>query len=798
MVLTFITAWILILLGAVLGAGGVWLAVLGGSWAYGVAGIALVVCGALLVRRRRVALGVYAALLVAVAVWSLWEVGLDRWALIPRGALLAVVGLWLLAPWIDRTLCESGMVGGTARSSWRGPRGWLAGAMLLMVTLTVISITRDPFDVVGLLPDASISQIAAPGRTDPPGGAGDDWPAYGGTGQGQRYSSLTDITPATASRLGLAWTFHTGETARPSDPVERTFEVTPLKVGDLLYLCSVRQQAIALDAATGQVRWRFDPHIEVGHASQHLTCRGLAYFDGIGAASAAPGSAPAAVQPSTCTRRIFLPTIDARLFALDAQTGEPCRNFGNKGVVDLSAGMPNLSAGAYMQTSPPVVAGGVVIVGGSINDNASVHNPSGVIRAFDARSGQLVWNFDPGRPDSTGPLLRGQTYTAGAPNNWAPSSVDTQLGLVYIGLGNQSPDQLGVGRSAEVERFSSAIIALEVATGKLRWVFQTVHHDLWDRDVPSQPSLIDLTIAGKVVPALVMPTKQGDLYVLDRRSGQPILPVRELPAPASKVPGEFAAPTQPHSSLSFMPPVLTGKDMWGATPLDQLICRIELRRMGYDGPYTPPSTQRTLVYPGNLGVFNWGGVAVDPVRQIMVGTPAFLAFTFQLIARPDAITNVVSAGSSEHWNENHGAAYAVKIGPFLSPIGLPCQAPPWGAIAGVDLRTGQRAWMHRHGTVRDQMPGVLPIPFPMGVASLGGPLITAGGVVFYSGTLDNYLRAYDVTTGRKLWQSRLPAGGQATPMTYRIHGRQMVVVAAGGHGSFGTTLGDTVLAYELK
>ena len=411
---------------------------------------------------------------------------------------------------------------------------------------------------------------------------------------------------------------------------------------------------------------------------------------GSAATSQAPASAPAAVRPPKCVRRIFLPTIDARLVGLDALTGEPRLAFGDKARVDLRGGMLKLRAGAYMQTSPPVVAGDVAIIGGSITDNASVHNPSGVFRAFNARGGQLVWNFDPGRPDATARRLPGQAYTAGAPNNWAPSSVDAQLGLVYIGLGNRSPDQLGAGRSAEVERFASALSALEVATGKLRRVFQAVHQDLWDRDVPAQPSLIDLTIDGKVVPALVMPTKQGDLYVLERRSGQPILPVRELPAPASKVPGEFAAPTQTHSSLSYRPPALTGKDMWGATPLDQLICRIALRRLGNHGPYTPPPTRRTVAYPGNLGVFHWGGVAVDPVRQIMVGKPAFLAFTFQLIPRSDAIANVVSAGASEHWNESLGAAYAVENRSVPVATRAACRRPgdpndlphPWPADGG--------------------------------------------------------------------------------------------------------------------
>jgi glucose dehydrogenase len=447
--LTVVTGWILLLLGAALGAGGVWLAVLGGSWAYIAIGIGLLVSGVLLVRRRRAGLGVYATLLIATLVWALWEVGLDRWALIPRGAFLAVVGVWLLMPLFSRPLGGAPVADVPTGTGWRCPRGWLASAMVLVVIIaTLASMLRDPFDVA-------------------------------------------------------------------------------------------------------------------------------------------------------------------------------------------------------------------------------------------------------------------------------------------------------------------------------------------------------------TVPALVAPTKQGEVYVLDRRTGRPIFPVRESPAPASTTTGELAAPMQPSSAFSFMPPRLTGKDMWGATLWDQLICRIEFRSMRYQGPYTPPSTDRTLVYPGNAGVFNWGGVAVNPVRQVLVGTPALLAFTYRLFPRHDQTTNLVSAGSKEHWNENYGARYAVEIGPFLSPLGVPCQAPPWGAVAGVDLHSGKLAWLHRNGTVRDQMPAWLPIAFPMGVASLGGPLITAGGVMFYSGTLDNYLRAYAVNTGRKLWQARLPAGGQATPMTYRVNDTQMVVVAAGGHGSFGTTIGDAVVAYSL-
>jgi quinoprotein glucose dehydrogenase len=367
--------------------------------------------------------------------------------------------------------------------------------------------------------------------------------------------------------------------------------------------------------------------------------------------------------------------------------------------------------------------------------------------------------------------------------------------MVYLPMGNRPPDQWGAVRDRATERFSSAIVALDLATGRVRWVFQTVHHDLWDYDVPAQPSLVDLATAEGTIPALVAPTKQGELFVLDRRTGAPILPVTEVPAPQGAVDREVPARTQPVSTLSLNPPPLTERDMWGATLFDQLACRVQFRRLRYEGRYTPPSTEGTIVYPGNFGVFNWGGVAVDPARQVVFATPAYLAFVSRLIPRADPTTSYVSKGPPG-LNENYGAPFAVELVPLLSPLGLPCQAPPWGYVAGADLRTGEIVWRHKNGTVRDLAP--VPLPLEMGVPDLGGPIITAGGVAFLSGTLDYYVRAYDVTTGAELWEDRLPAGGQATPMTYLApSGRQMVVVVAGGHGSLGTKAGDAVIAYAL-
>ena len=829
-----VTGIVVVLIGAVLGAGGAWLIALGGSWYYLIAGLGLLLAGVLLIARRPAALWVYALVTLGTLLWALWEVGLDWWPLAARGNVLFVLGLFLLTPWVTRALhprpaVEAAGVPMPSRrvSALRGAGLPLTATLVLALVVAVLSWFVDLHRTVGTLSPARVAASPAAAASEggvPPG----EWVAYGRTGLGQRYSPLAQITPANVANLQVAWTYHTGDVrGRSGDPEETTYEVTPLKIGNRLFLCTPHQRVIALDATTGTEVWRYDPRIRGNLALQHLTCRGLSYYPGPpqGQAAAPPAALPpedvarreaaraavpdlpiaaedAARRRQDCAAKLFMPTADGRLIALDPETGAVCTNFGGgTGQIDLWANMPNIRPGAYYSTSPPPVAGNLVIVGGTVLDNVSVREQSGVIRAYDANTGALVWNWDSGDPDATAPIPPDRTYTANSPNSWAIMSVDEGLGLVYVPMGNQPPDQWGGRRSPSVERLSSSIVALDLASGRLRWVFQTVHHDLWDYDVPAQPSLLDLTINGQTVPALVQPTKQGEIYVLDRRSGTPILPVREVPAPQGAAEGDHTAPTQPVSALSFGPTPLTGRDMWGATVFDQLACRIQFHRLRYEGRFTPPSVQGTLVYPGNFGVFNWGGIAVDPQRQIAFTTPTYLAFVSQLVPRADDTTLYVQGanrprGSLPALNENFGAPFAVKLHAFLSPLGIPCQAPPWGYVAGVELATGRIAWMHKNGTVQDLTP--IPLPFRMGVPNLGGPIVTAGGVAFLSGTLDRYVRAYDVSNGRQLWESRLPAGGQATPMTYEgADGRQFVLVVAGGHGSLGTRPGDAVIAYAL-
>ncbi|MCQ4634202.1 glucose/quinate/shikimate family membrane-bound PQQ-dependent dehydrogenase [Shinella sp. CPCC 100929] len=772
-----LTAALFAIIGLVLTGGGGWLLSLGGSPYYLVTGIAFIVTAILLVRRSSAALWLYALIILGSLGWGIWEVGFDWWQLGPRGGVIVLLGLWLMLPAIRRPLGFASPTG----TSYAASALPLAVAVLVAIGVAGFSLTQDPHDMAGDLPTDIVNATPALGGNVPAG----EWHQYGRTQYGQRYSPLDQINTDNVSTLKVAWQYQTGDVKLPDDVGETTYQVTPLKVGDTLYMCTPHNWAIALDAATGKEKWKYDSNSGMNPDRQHQTCRGVTYY-----------ADPAATAGTTCATRVYLPTSDARLIALDAATGDVCTSFAQNGVLQLEQGMPFNPAGYYYSTSPPVITDGKIIIGGAVNDNYSTQSQSGVIRAFDVNSGALVWNWDSGNPDVTTPLPEGQVYTVNSPNSWSVFSYDEALGLVYIPLGNRVPDQLGMGRSEHVEKYSSSIVALDIKSGAVRWVRQTVHHDLWDMDVPAQPALIDITREGATIPALVGPTKQGDIYVLDRRTGEPIIGVKEIPAPTGAIPEDFTAPTQPISDLTFSPPPLTEKNMWGITMFDQLACRIDFLSMKYEGRYTPPSLEGTIVYPGNFGTFNWGSVAVDPERQVMFGMPTYLAFTSRLVPR-DQIPpkGQDEKGSEQGLNRNDGAPYGVFMGPFLGPLGIPCQAPPWGYVAGADLATGKIAYKHKNGTVMDMTP--LPLPFKVGVPGIGGPIITKGGIAFLGAAVDDYLRAYDVTSGNQLWEARLPAGGQATPMTYTVGQKQYVLIVAGGHGSVGTKPGDYVIAYTL-
>ncbi|MDP9528275.1 glucose/quinate/shikimate family membrane-bound PQQ-dependent dehydrogenase [Pseudomonas protegens] len=785
---------LLLLMGLALLAGGIKLSMLGGSLYYVLAGIGLTLTGLLLLAGKRAALGLYALVLFASTVWSLWEIGLDWWQLVPRLSLWFALGVVLLLPWFRRPLLRDGPAPiGTAA---------LSVAVVLAGGAAIGSQFTNPGEISGDLGRDS-ADMASTAPAIPDG----DWQAYGRTEFGDRYSPLKQITPANIGKLQEAWRIRTGDMPTDKDPVEITNQNTPLKVNGKLYACTAHSKVLALDPDTGKEIWRFDPQIQGPNGDDfrgwaHMTCRGVSYYDEANFKNADAISQPATLSPAgqaiaaSCPRRLFLPTADARLIAINADTGKVCEDFGNKGAVDLKAGIGPFTPGGYYSTSPAAITRNLVIIGGHVTDNESTNEPSGVIRAFDAHDGHLVWNWDSGNPDETAPLPEGKTYTRNSPNMWSLASVDEKLGMVYLPLGNQMPDQWGGNRSAGAEKFSAGTVALDIDTGKLRWNYQFTHHDLWDMDVGSQPTLLDMKTADGVKPALIQPTKQGSLYVLDRRDGTPIVPIREVPAPTGAVEGDHTAPTQARSDLNLLNPPLDEKAMWGATPFDQMLCRIQFKQLRYDGQYTPPSVQGSLIYPGNVGVFNWGSVSLDPVRQLLFTSPNYMAFVSKLVPRAEVAADSKRESETSGVQPNTGAPYAVIMHPFMSPLGVPCQAPAWGYVAGIDLTTNKVVWKHKNGTSRDSSP--IPIGLPIGVPSMGGSMVTGGGVGFLSGTLDQYIRAYDVKNGKELWKSRLPAGGQATPMSYTgKDGKQYVLVVVGGHGSLGTKMGDYIIAYKL-
>ncbi len=598
-----------------------------------------------------------------------------------------------------------------------------------------------------------------------------DWPVYGHDAGGTKYSPLADINRANVGKLQVAWTFHAGDMYVPKKYGRASaFETTPLFIDGVLYVSTAFGRVIALDPDTGKQKWAFDPHAEIDSGYGDFANRGVAWW----------------ADSKTGQRRIFVATIDAHLVAIDAATGKASDGFGVGGQVNLRLGLRNAphEKSEYAETSPPAVIGDLVVVGSAVSDNNWVDAASGEVRAFDVHTGKLRWTWDP---------MPGQR--TGAANTWSIISVDAERNLVFLPTGSPSPDYYGGERLGD-NRYANSMVALHADSGKMAWFFQTVHHDLWDYDVASQPTLYTMRKDGKEIPAIAVGSKTGNLFLLNRETGEPLFGVEERPVPASDVPGEKASPTQPFPILPkpLVPQSLTAENVWGATAEDRKWCADFVKSKRAEGIFTPPSVQGSIVFPGNVGGMAWGGVAFDPQHSLLIVPTNRLAAYIRLIPR-DKFDDQEGAERGVEYARQRGTPYGLARIFLRNPNGIPCNAPPFGTVAAIDANTGEKKW---------EVPfGALPmIPDPAmaeqaGSIILGGPIVTGGGLVFMAGTLDPYLRALDVESGKLLWKGKLPTSARATPMTYRTaSGRQFVIIAAGGHADL-TPQGDSIVAFAL-
>lgn len=608
------------------------------------------------------------------------------------------------------------------------------------------------------------------------------WSSYGGDEGGSRFSTAKQITPDNVDNLIRAWEFSTGDLkTRDRKTMRRTsMQDTPILVDNKLLVCTSFNEIIALDPASGKQLWRYDPKIPTDkvYPANKFNCRGVA--------------------ASADATRIFAATNDARLISLDTRSGKPVSTFGTNGEVKIDPGMELKWPGEFQITSAPVVLGNTVIIGSSIGDNRRVDAPHGSVRAYSTETGELKWTWDPiprDDKDPASPTWGGGNKNVGHANVWAPMSVDTKRGLVFLPTSSPSPDFFGGLRPGNNEHANS-VVALKAETGELVWAFQTVHHDVWDYDNPAQPTLVTLNLDSGPRDVVIQPTKQGFLFVLDRDTGKPVFPVEERPVPQGGVKGEVLSPTQPFPTHvpALVPQKLTANEAFGFTSWDRQVCHDIIASARSEGLYTPPSEQGTIFFPMTGGGVNWGGVTFDPVNQILYANTTRGPHLIKMFPA-EKFEELDAKYPDKEVSQQEGAPWGMIRDVVLSPLGVPCNPPPWGVLAAVDLKAGKILWESRLGTSEELAP--LNIALPTGTPTLGGSVVTASGLVFIGATMDKYLRAFDAKSGKELWQGRLPATGFATPMTYEYKGTQYVVIAAGGHGQLGTEPGDTFVAFRL-
>lgn len=789
---------------------------LGGSWYYLLAGLGLLGVVGLLAVGNGAAGVLYAVITFATLVWSIPEAGIDLLALLPRLMAFLVVGLWFYTPWYRQHVKSGG--GGL----------FVAGASGLAALLLVISAFQSTpvLDFERSVPAETVEN--------------DDWVRYGNADEGTRFSALTQITPENVRDLEEVWRFKTN--------VPYELKATPIQIGDTLYTCTPGHIVIAINASSGEEKWRFNPENkntgstweELGKSNRFARgCRGVTWHEAD------------ADYVGACKTRILTSTTDARLIAVSAETGEKCADFGDGGEVDLRVGLGTHLPYTYNVSSAPLLAGENIVVAGTVQDNQELSNPSGVIRAWNVIDGSFAWAFDVGRPGEYGLPPEGETFTRGTPNSWSTSSYDPELDLVYIPTGNASPDYYGAKRRDFDEEITAAVLALRGATGEMEWVYRTAYHDIWDYDVPSQPTLVTITKDGREIPAVAAGTKQGELFLLDRRDGTPIWPATtcmngetptalgECPVPQDPAEGDWVSPVQPFSDLPRFNVPRWEKDMWGMTPLDQLYCRIEFKKMRYEGHYTPPmpgggrpgvdkTWGGTFQYPGNQGGYNWTSNSVDADNGLIVVQPMLMGNRIFLISEEErmamfnarlsdeeAASRRSAAGSRPsrpdltgqgQWDENaprYGLTArfmsAWKI-PFTNiESATPCFEPPYGVMALIDLNTNRLLWKRPIGKMTEIGPfGIKPgLPFEVGTPTYGGMVTTRSGLIFQVGTFDSTMRAINIQNGKTLWETKLPLSANATPITYAVNGKQYVVVSVPDDAETGPTIGSQLIAYAL-